>query len=572
MKIASIKIQNFRSLANIEIKKPDNFIVLAGKNGTGKTSLLEAIYLCLEKNAQSNNRIIDELITSGKEESSIEIDLEFTDKEVLYFSKKLNELKEKNLADLSSNFSNQVTIKTVLSRSTKSEGSQSKSYFSNNHGFEAVWNSDIKFVFFFNAYRKIEIAEEQIFSQPSQSFQKTLPEMEIFGVDRLRDPMNIRPTKEISKIIFRSIFEQFKQSAKNSQFTESIIPLIKQVNKLIDPKEIGIPNLSDPENKIKYPITIKGKKKHSLLFLSAGEMELVMLGSYLWSIKDPNNIFKPIILIDEPELHLHPTFVRRLSQFIVENILSEDITTNIIISTHSADFLDGFPLNTFQIIAKKPYLLKAEGADDKKEILNLLGAKYGPEMIVDNLVLTESNLDTIKQIPDSKIYQRIIDPEIKKSYFHPSGGYPKVYTNQNFLIKLFSSLGITGKNIYGIIDKGAGSPEKPKNIIENGIYDVYNIFLYQQRHIAKLLEELTGKKIKSEVINDEIKKIIISKETGKRKTDCDGKKICEVFFGNLKKKYSLKLEIREFYERLLDKIEFSNLPSFLREKLKMFRP
>ena len=49
MKLKKIKFSNFRLFENLEIEFPDeNFIVLIGGNGVGKTTILEGIARCIE--------------------------------------------------------------------------------------------------------------------------------------------------------------------------------------------------------------------------------------------------------------------------------------------------------------------------------------------------------------------------------------------------------------------------------------------------------------------------------------------------------------------------------------------
>ena len=43
-RLTQLKIQNFRNLNNVDIEISSNFNIFYGRNGAGKTSLLEAIY------------------------------------------------------------------------------------------------------------------------------------------------------------------------------------------------------------------------------------------------------------------------------------------------------------------------------------------------------------------------------------------------------------------------------------------------------------------------------------------------------------------------------------------------
>ena len=45
MRLKNVKIQNYRSLHNVEFKDLSNLVILVGKNSSGKTNLLEALWL-----------------------------------------------------------------------------------------------------------------------------------------------------------------------------------------------------------------------------------------------------------------------------------------------------------------------------------------------------------------------------------------------------------------------------------------------------------------------------------------------------------------------------------------------
>ena len=65
MKLRSIHLENFRSYKKINLKIENNkFIVLTGKNGTGKTNLLEAISFLSPGKGFKNCRL-DEVINTN---------------------------------------------------------------------------------------------------------------------------------------------------------------------------------------------------------------------------------------------------------------------------------------------------------------------------------------------------------------------------------------------------------------------------------------------------------------------------------------------------------------------------
>ncbi len=49
MRLSKITIDNFRGIEHVEIELDRDVTVLVGENNTGKTSVLEALQLCLDK-------------------------------------------------------------------------------------------------------------------------------------------------------------------------------------------------------------------------------------------------------------------------------------------------------------------------------------------------------------------------------------------------------------------------------------------------------------------------------------------------------------------------------------------
>lgn len=70
--IKSIDLKNFRCFSHISLDTTNSLVILSGKNATGKTSILEAIYLCSTSKSHRTNEL-DTIIKEGKEFFSLEI-------------------------------------------------------------------------------------------------------------------------------------------------------------------------------------------------------------------------------------------------------------------------------------------------------------------------------------------------------------------------------------------------------------------------------------------------------------------------------------------------------------------
>lgn len=104
MYIKKLELNNFRILENISLDFSDNVNIIIGKNGSGKTSILESINaLALSKSFRTNN--LSNLILNNKNDFIIKIELfrDFSDNELLKIgmkrdleSKKILRINKKN--------------------------------------------------------------------------------------------------------------------------------------------------------------------------------------------------------------------------------------------------------------------------------------------------------------------------------------------------------------------------------------------------------------------------------------------------------------------------------------------
>lgn len=87
MKIASVRIQNFRGISQLELDL-DKVTVLIGENNSGKTSVLDALRLCLRELGPRRRPVFDlydfHLPSGAAEPSSvdpIQIDIRLSEQE-----------------------------------------------------------------------------------------------------------------------------------------------------------------------------------------------------------------------------------------------------------------------------------------------------------------------------------------------------------------------------------------------------------------------------------------------------------------------------------------------------------
>ncbi len=83
MKISYLKIQNFKSIRELEISEMENALILVGKNNTGKTSVIDAILL-----ATGNHHPLKREFLDPQKSIVITMKIQFTDDELLYYQSK----------------------------------------------------------------------------------------------------------------------------------------------------------------------------------------------------------------------------------------------------------------------------------------------------------------------------------------------------------------------------------------------------------------------------------------------------------------------------------------------------
>ena len=78
LRLTALKLKNFRSYGNITLTPPSGITVIAGKNGAGKTNLLEAVHLCCLGRSHRTNDDAD-MIMSGAETAAVQLTVERRD-------------------------------------------------------------------------------------------------------------------------------------------------------------------------------------------------------------------------------------------------------------------------------------------------------------------------------------------------------------------------------------------------------------------------------------------------------------------------------------------------------------
>lgn len=149
-----------------------------------------------------------------------------------------------------------------------------------------------------------------------------------FNLDKVREPqdieLNTRFLHRDGSNFVNVLSDLDSDSDFLDEFTHNLQTLIPSLEKL------KIVNVTETKRQLR--LIINGES-YKLKEMSDGTIKAMLLTLLLWS---PNKT--TILALDEPELNLHPAWLKVISNWV----LRSQVNGQIFISSHSPDFLDGF--------------------------------------------------------------------------------------------------------------------------------------------------------------------------------------------------------------------------------------
>ena len=247
---------------------------------------------------------------------------------------------------------------------------------------------------------------------------------------------------------------------------------------------------------VKFLATLeKGENVHeySATQMSDGERSVLYMAAKVLCVPKDK-----ILIIDEPELHLHPSLMNRLwtnLEKLRPDCLFVYITHDIQFAS-SHDSTDKIWIREFD--GQNWKLEKLEDNDLPEDLLlSILGNR-------DNVLFVEGE----KGSYDSRLYAALYP----RYYVIPCGGCTQVISRT----KAFrNSQSLSHCEVYGIIDRDFRSDYELEQLSKEGVYalevaEVENLFLVEEllrvmaRHLARNVEE-TVQKVKEQIIDGQFK-------------------------------------------------------------------
>ena len=380
MKIEKVHIKNIKGIKDLELsfRKDDkilDLIVLAGINGSGKTTILEAI-----KDFFNNTNIsYDE-----PEKSNIYLNIFFED-----FEKKQIEEAEKSSID---NYEHKLQdFFSAL---------QSYEYNRKNNG---EYYSYLIAKFFENPPKIIYVPAENKFEE-IQTYSTTLSKKYKFI-----NTINSNVIRDIPSYIAtrRNYLATIEEDLTMKEITNKVVNEINDIFNILE-LDVKLKGFSKDERTIPIFENSAGEE-FDINDLSSGEKQL-FLRTLSIKMLEPDN---SIILIDEPELSLHPKWQQRIIE-VYKNIGKNN---QIIVATHSPHILGSVSNeNIFILYRNENGKIDAKTGDD-------IYSSYGQpvERVLKDIMGLESvrapkiekELEELKKLVDEDKYDT---EEFKKKY------------------------------------------------------------------------------------------------------------------------------------------------------------
>ena len=396
MKIANLNLKNFRDAQALSLELDPKLNVFVGVNGSGKSTVLDAIAIMLSwptnriiRSGASGKQITENDITNGKSSSSIQLSGEIDGKTIewkLAKNRKGHAASEDktNLQDLKDYA---IAIQNQISETSEKVSIPLFVYYPVNR---AVLEIPLRI----RGHHKFDLLTAYDDALTSGANFRTFFEWfrvrEDLENEKIRTFLNLEDAE-----LFMKQITELRESFENNYLENTTDASIKSTDsKFIDPQLEAVRNaltkvLPDFSNFTvrRSPLRMeveKNGKRLTVNQLSGGELNLIaMIGDLArrMAIANPDST-KPllgsgIVLIDEIDLHLHPKWQRT----IVPKLLHVFPNCQFIISTHSPHVINSVqPDSLFLlkqtdtgIVADKPS--ESYGKNVDRVLEDLMGLK-----------------------------------------------------------------------------------------------------------------------------------------------------------------------------------------------------
>ena len=352
MRLTDIKIENFRGIRSLRVDF-DTLTVLIGENNIGKSTVLEAIRLVLTRGGGSRREFrfseydfhLPNADSTPQTASPISITLHFAEQHEDEWSDAITQ-QLSEVIQLGTDGRNHIWFQATGFFQTESGSFETKSEFLNNNGEYLTFknkNTSLNLLtrlvplFFLSALRDAS----QEFGQRGQFWGGFLKSIQLPDDRRKQIEEMLREVNTSVIGANEGLTEVVKKIADAGRFVSlpSTEPVVLEAvpTRVFDMVgKIHVHLKSHCDSKIPLNRHGEGTQSLAVLMLFKAFVSVNLKDVYL-----PEST--PLLVLEEPEAHLHPSAVRSLGTF-----LGEPMEGQIIVASHSGNLISHIPITSLR--------------------------------------------------------------------------------------------------------------------------------------------------------------------------------------------------------------------------------
>lgn len=504
MKICYLKIENFKSIRELEITEVENAMILVGKNNTGKTAAVDAILLASGKHPARLNEFLD-----SHKSIKISLTIQFAPEDLLYYHQKGKVSKQRDYEKWLEEF-------TVRLPSFRNDSVSFTCLV--NPALEIKYNDGfqkdnpyipqiIPKIYHIDQTRNLEALQNGVFNfYDKDSFQQLKENECTFDSTKKCNRcfqcigLIIKKTPEELTLFETARLLQYKL------FHTNVTEFAEKVNRYFHRN--GSPSQDiryvldfDLDDLLHIDTQVYNKDRNgsvgSVSMLSEGIKSIYAL-SLLEAYIDEEDTIPCIIFMEDPEIYLHPQLQKVASEILYR--LSKK--NQVIFTTHSPNLIFNFSSKQIkEVVLDQDYYTVVKAETDINDILDDLGYSANDLMNVSFVFIVEGKQDS-NRLPLllEKHYSEIYDEDGKfqRITIVPTNSCTniKTYANLKYINKLYLKdqflmiRDSDGKNPRHLVkqlcnyygkrakeDVGNLPKVEPKNVLVLKYYSFENYFL-----------------------------------------------------------------------------------------------
>jgi len=394
MKISKIQIKNFKSLKDVALNDLGNMVVLIGKNSSGKSNILEALYMffndfnLIEPSPVGSVTVFDNYLWYNVEtkrpiEITIRVEFDAKECEEIFPSEALNILRER--------FPESYNQVSFCRRIVDVEAGWDTEY--------VKW-ADIPLVRDNKLVPPEELCKSLIVPPPKETTTRPLPESaaaKIIGKVAPSLQERIKGKFRLARVTRDSVERPSDLVMRAPIMDSETCEMLRFLKQSRTPEDIrrwiDVEKMFEDASSMRLDIRegdIFARKRELCLpihLIGGGDQEALILKRFL-THEDS------VIAIEEPEMHLHPRLIMR----VLELIKAISASSQILLATHSPIIVDRVDIQNVWIARMEGEETKFLGFGDAEKMRNMLMEHDTPLsniLFAEKILLVEGLLEKV---------------------------------------------------------------------------------------------------------------------------------------------------------------------------------